>query len=149
MRHDGRERVSGVRVRDADLRDLIGAPYKPRGRGDGGWDCWGLAVEVARRLGAELPDVPYNGADGRGAAAAKVREAALRRGAPVEKIDRLERWCLLDVAWDGRTSAHVAVYLGGGKMLHAAEGLGVCVEDAGRYSKLIKGMYRIRRCLQK
>lgn len=42
-----------------DVRDLIGKPFKPLGRGPDSFDCWGLAMEVARRLGVELPDFAY------------------------------------------------------------------------------------------
>lgn len=31
--------------------DLIGKPYKPRATGPDAYDCWGLCVEVLKRLG--------------------------------------------------------------------------------------------------
>ena len=34
--------------------DLLGAKYKPHGRGDGGYDCYGL--ECCRRAGTPLKD---------------------------------------------------------------------------------------------
>lgn len=37
--------------------DLLGAPYKVRGRGDGGYDCYGLVIECCRRAGTPLRDV--------------------------------------------------------------------------------------------
>lgn len=42
------------------LNDLIGAPYKDHGRDASGYDCYGLAIEVARRYGYKLNDVIYN-----------------------------------------------------------------------------------------
>lgn len=42
-----------------ELNDLIGTPYKDHGRGTGGYDCYGLAIEVARRYGYKLNDVIY------------------------------------------------------------------------------------------
>ena len=31
--------------------DLIGKPYEPHGTGPEAFDCWGLCVEVLKRLG--------------------------------------------------------------------------------------------------
>ena len=36
--------------------DLLGAAYKPHGRGDGGYDCYGLVLECCRRAGTPLID---------------------------------------------------------------------------------------------
>ena len=36
--------------------DLLGAAYKPHGRGDGGYDCYGLVLECCRRAGTPLKD---------------------------------------------------------------------------------------------
>ena len=40
--------------------DLIGVPYKERGRGLGGMDCYGLAIECCARMGKRLRDVWYD-----------------------------------------------------------------------------------------
>jgi cell wall-associated NlpC family hydrolase len=42
-----------------NLNDLIGIPYKDHGRDASGYDCYGLAIEVARRYGYKLNDVIY------------------------------------------------------------------------------------------
>lgn len=36
--------------------DLIGLPFEENGRGPAFYDCYGLALEVNRRLGKEIPD---------------------------------------------------------------------------------------------
>jgi len=36
--------------------DLIGKPYIENGRGPDGYDCYGVWMEVNRRLGVELPE---------------------------------------------------------------------------------------------
>lgn len=38
-----------------DLNDLIGRPFVRGGRGPDGFDCWGLVLEVRRRLRLPLP----------------------------------------------------------------------------------------------
>lgn len=37
--------------------DLLGVPYRRRGRGMDGMDCYGLAIECCRRAGMELGDM--------------------------------------------------------------------------------------------
>ena len=36
--------------------DLLGAKYKPHGRGDGGYDCYGLVLECCKRAGTPIKD---------------------------------------------------------------------------------------------
>lgn len=45
------------------IDDLIGVPYKDNGRTLDGLDCYGLAIEVEKRLGKNLRDVVYNDND--------------------------------------------------------------------------------------
>ena len=37
--------------------DLIGSPYVERGRATGGWDCYGIVMEIHRRRGIIIPDI--------------------------------------------------------------------------------------------
>lgn len=46
-----------------DVIDLIGIPYKAHGRYKDGMDCYGVAIEVERRLGKDLRDVDYTSTD--------------------------------------------------------------------------------------
>lgn len=45
------------------INDLLGIPYKDHGRDKNGMDCYGLAIEVARRYGYKLNDVIYDDHD--------------------------------------------------------------------------------------
>lgn len=40
-----------MRTSPGSYDDLIGKPYKPRGTGPDAYDCWGICVEVLKRLG--------------------------------------------------------------------------------------------------
>ena len=42
------------------VKDLIGIPYKDHGRDFSGMDCYGIAIEVLKRFGKNLPDVFYD-----------------------------------------------------------------------------------------
>lgn len=45
-----------IRLPAQTFIDLIGTPYVPNGRGPGGYDCLGLAIELQRRQGRAVPD---------------------------------------------------------------------------------------------
>ena len=40
-----------------DINDLLGKPYKAHGRGPDSFDCYGLVIEVEKRLGHIMPDI--------------------------------------------------------------------------------------------
>lgn len=47
-----------------EIIDLLGCPFKDHGRTkEEGFDCYGLAIEIARRTGRKLPDLKYIKAD--------------------------------------------------------------------------------------
>lgn len=47
-----------------EILDLLGCPFKDHGRTkEEGFDCYGLAIEIARRTGHKLPDLKYIKAD--------------------------------------------------------------------------------------
>lgn len=43
-------------VDSPEVNDLIGVSWQAGGQGPHGYDCYGLAVEIARRRGYELPE---------------------------------------------------------------------------------------------
>jgi cell wall-associated NlpC family hydrolase len=43
------------RIVDAALLELVGAPFEHGARGPRAFDCWGLVLELRRRLGLPLP----------------------------------------------------------------------------------------------
>ena len=40
-----------------DISDLLGKPYKAHARGPEAYDCYGLVIEVEKRLGHTMPDL--------------------------------------------------------------------------------------------
>ena len=47
-----------------DVNDLLGKPYQAHARGPNAYDCYGLVIEVEKRLGREMPDLYKRLADG-------------------------------------------------------------------------------------
>ena len=82
---------------------MVGKPYRYGGASPGGFDCSGLVQYSFRQAGVSLP---HNTAQQR-SAARPVKVAELRRGD------------LLFFNQEGKKYGHVAIYVGGGKFVHA------------------------------
>ena len=121
------------------VRDLIGIPYKDHGRDSSGMDCYGVAIEVLRRYGKNLPDVFYPDTAIETNAAVL---AILEKGIPNTKLDRPEEGAVVEILVFGQPS-HVGVCLGDGTFIHAMKQFGVVIERLSRYRHKIKGYYRV------
>ena len=119
--------------------DLIGIPFRDGGRGLSGLDCWGLACEVFRRYGIELPDYYISCED------------ASRINSQVESDRRQWIRCaapypvpaLVVMRFNSLLCNHVGVYIGGGRMLHTARRTGARIErmDHIYWVRHIEGVY--------
>jgi cell wall-associated NlpC family hydrolase len=95
----------GAKIAQA-AEHYLGVPYVWGGTGPGGLDCSGLVYTAYRAAGINLPRVSYEQAN----SGSRVALRALRPGDLV--------------AWDNSTrnpgADHIAIYLGGGKIIEAA-----------------------------
>jgi len=121
-----------------DYTDLLGCKFKVHGRNKvEGFDCYGLAMEVLRREGIKLPDIPYNQIDH----AESILED-IWSTCNFEKVDRPTKNCLIEIEYRN-LPMHVAVYIGNGKMIHSVIGYGVRIEPIHLWEKRIKGYYKV------
>lgn len=120
------------------IADLIGKPFRDGGRGPDDYDCWGLAVEVFRRAGIDLPDY----------------QISCEASADVDQQINTQRheWArcageipvpALAVFRDRGLCTHVGVWLGGGRIIHAFERTGVAIVRADHpyWRSRIEGFY--------
>ena len=122
----------------ATLDDLIGKPFCDGGRGPEGYDCWGLAAEVYKRFGKELPDYKI------------ACEDACRVNAEIEQ--NKPQWvqlimpvapCLVVMKMGVTFVNHVGVYIGDGRFIHTRDKIGVNIDriDNPNWRKRIEGYY--------
>lgn len=128
-----------------ELRDLIGVKYKVHGRTkEEGFDCYGLVMEVMRRCGKEMPDLPYSDTSTKeNQTNAPLIIDMVTKGLDMKKIDEREKYCLVTLGFSGRLTSHVGVYIGGGDIIHCLEGVGVCIEKLARYEHIITGYFKL------
>lgn len=119
--------------------NLIGKPFKRMGRGDGGYDCWGLAQEVYKIFGAGLPDYRIPSMD---------KERIYKQYCEVkcnyiEVAGELPTPCLVFMRINSKLGNHVGVYLGEGWFIHAVSGHGVRKDriNSPEFRNLIVGYY--------
>ena len=94
--------------------DLLNTPYKPHGRGNGGYDCYGLVVEMCRRDGKTLAD-PYSVAE----LPLDAVNDYISRGINVRRTDAPKPGCLVECSWCGKL--HIGYITERGKMIHATK----------------------------
>jgi hypothetical protein len=124
-----------------DYNKYIGLPYKDNGRDASGVDCWGLArLFYQQELGVELPSYTnlYAGAHDPQVSHALETYKDTWEAAEYGAAGDL---CLFNIYGE---PAHVGVYIGNRRFLHAREGRDSVVEslDSAQWSKRFAGFYK-------
>ena len=112
-----------------EISDLIGIPYKENGRDKDGYDCYGLVIEVEKRLGKNLIDVCY---DNHQEALAEEFKPLLN----VREVNQIYEGVVLEIHHNGEL--HIAVALNKDVMIHATTNQGVRISRIGAYPILHK-----------
>lgn len=113
------------------IDDLLGVPYKDHGRDKSGYDCYGLAIEVARRFGYKLDDVYYENHNLELSAEYIPTLNTTPRDTPDEGV-------LIEMQY--KNEIHIGVCLNGYDFIHATRN-GVRVNKIGTFK--IRGYYGI------
>jgi hypothetical protein len=114
-----------------DISDLIGLPYKARGRDESGLDCFGLIWLIAKRNGTPIKDPVYRGFD--------PSLAKLADYVGVKK-SKFHIGCVLEIEKEGRL--HLGYAIDNERFIHCAINEGVIVEDIVNYH--VKGFYKFK-----
>lgn len=106
------------------IQDLIGKKYLRNGRGPDAYDCYGLVIEIARRMGKTVKDM------------ASCDRTEIERQVStlgLVRIDAPSEWCVVEtVGPDG--GLHLGVVLPGlRQMIHSVYGHGVIVSPLCAY----------------
>ena len=125
-----------------EYKDLIGIPFRLHGRSpEDGLDCYGLVMEVYRRMGIDLFDYDYDDSPRNTGADLfeehKAHEFSEVVGPPQEG----------DVVVLGNgMGTHCGVFVRGNRVLHARDSVGVVSEAVRSLKPFIVGVHR-HKCL--
>jgi len=118
--------------------DLIGKPFVDGGRGPDNFDCWGLAAEVYKRFGKDLPDYKICCED-----ASRINAEMETQRPRWKQIDDPIIPCLVVMRAGSNFANHVGVYIGEGKIIHTLSGISASIirVDDPNWRKRIEGYY--------
>lgn len=124
-----------------NFAQYIGLPFKPRGRGPDGWDCWGLVEMIyEHELGIRLPSYAYTTVD-QGHVVATAQEDGYWK--------EVDEPAMMDVVLlKAMRNPHVGVCVDNQRMLHIPEGKTSCIEyiNSPKWKSRIEGFYRYYLC---
>ena len=108
-----------------NIADLIGVPFVEFGRDiKNGLDCYGLAIEVERRLGKNLKDVALEKFDRE-----KVERTAPTLNIKKLRLDEISEGVILEFYGLQDKRLHIAVALDKNIFIHATENQGVRISS--------------------
>lgn len=114
-----------------EINDLLGTPYRDHGRDKSGYDCYGLAIEVERRMGYKLDDVVYENHD-------LTLSDEYAPTLNVYPIDKARTGALIEMQFGNEL--HVGVCLNAHEFIHMTR-TGCRVNHIGTYK--VRGLYGI------
>ena len=124
-----------------DVRDLIGCPFKARGRDGTGYDCWGLAMEVHRRRGVILPEFAYS----ESMEITVLHELITENKNLILELDRPEPYCLVGFSIIPGYEHHVGTVLEDGRrFIHIRRRQQVIISRLNDivWKRRVRGFYR-------
>lgn len=118
--------------------DLLGVKFLVHGRSKKeGFDCYGLAMEVLKRNGVFLPDIPYDNFNQRD----EVRENIFN-SVTYTKVAKPVLNCIIEIKIKGQP-LHVGVYIGEGLFIHSTMDRGVVIEPLHLVARKVEGYYKV------
>lgn len=120
--------------------DLLGKQYKHNGRGPDFFDCWGLSMEIYRRLGLSLPEFLPEKPD------PSVLDGVINDAKSIfGELASPEPYCLVTFIIRYPYVSHVGVILDNpGYFIHIREKTRVTVERLENWKRRVGGYYKKR-----
>lgn len=117
------------------INDLLGVPYKEHGRDMSGFDCYGLAIEAAKRCGYKLNDVFYENHN-------LSLSDEIKPTLNVTPIEKPRTGALLEMEYGDEL--HVGVCINNREFIHMTRG-GCRINQIGALK--VRGIYGINTCI--
>lgn len=126
-----------------ELSDLIGVRFVDRGRNkDDGLDCWGLAMEVFRRYGIELPDFIVSAFDFKIIDEMAHEATGFNAWKEVGYVTNEDAPLVVLMRMHPAFITHAGVYIGDSRIIHTTQYTGAVISKVGMVQSRIAGYYR-------
>lgn len=121
--------------------DLLNKEFEYGGRGPDRYDCWGLCMEIYRRMGIELPEFASS------SEYSVIHEQVMKGKELFEQITEPERGCLVLFTLRPPYATHIGVVINPPYFIHILEKSKVTVErlDSLTWARRVKGFFRWKR----
>lgn len=123
-----------------DFSDLIGKPFDPDGYGPEGYSCYGLAVEVFRRYGVDIPRTNISVCTCKETSQKEILTHLARHWAPVDMLEIPAGLVIKSTNPD--FANHLGVYIGSGRFIHVTKNRSVVIDRISNWKSKIIGYYR-------
>jgi len=130
----------------ANVDDLIGIPFVDEGRSPAGYDCWGLAMEVASRFAHVLPEFYICAKDTLQINKVMNNNKTLadqNENPKWKHLTKPDPGCLILLTNTICGVNHAGIYLGQDKFIHTLRNIGVHIDKitGPMWKRRIKGFY--------
>jgi cell wall-associated NlpC family hydrolase len=131
-------------INEIDITGLVGIPFVSRGRDvNTGLDCWGLVIEVLKRIDINVPDFYVDAHDATSIADIKMVFESKWEKIPKPEIGvvvgmNLDRSCMPEI------TQHYGVCIDRRRFIHTIENQGVIITrfDHKFFKNIIEGYYK-------
>ena len=123
-----------------DFNDIIGKPFHEDGYGPDNYSCYGLAVEVFKRFGIDIPRTNISVCACKQASQKEIRDNLIKYW---QWIDRLKVPVGIVIKSTSPEFAnHLGVYIGRGRMIHVTQNRNVVIDRISNWKNKIIGYYK-------
>ncbi len=123
-----------------DLNDLIGKPFDPDGYGPDNYSCYGLAVEVFKRFGIEIPRTNISVCACKEASQKEIETNLINLWEPVVILE-IPTGLVIKSA-DHDFANHLGIYIGNRRFIHITINRNVVIDRMSDWENKIIGYYK-------
>ncbi len=123
-----------------DLNDLIGKPFHEDGYGPDNYSCYGLAVEVFKRFGIEIPKINISVCACKEASQKEIETNLMKSWKPVSKLTAPTGLVIQSTNFE--FANHLGVYIGNRRFIHVTVNRNVVVDKMSDWKNKIIGYYK-------
>lgn len=123
-----------------DLNDLIGKPFSEDGYGPDSYSCYGLAVEVFKRYGIDIPKTNISVCASKQASQNKIKEHLSLYWQPTDTLTVPTGLVIQSTNFE--FANHLGVYIGQKKIIHITINRNVVIDRLDQWKSRILGYYK-------